>query len=299
MNLRYLIIKDPIGITIGFLGRIIDYIQVLISLFKKKIPKKAYNLALLRSYLNWHNGEINDFENGLIKIQLTNQNSKIESILRNSTSDLLTFAEVIMSKEYQLVVDFIKENKQKEPKLIIDVGANIGLTTVFFKSHFPNSRIICIEPDQDNSTILKKNISVNNLDKCEVLINGIWHSDQKLQLSNDFRDGLSWSTRVIAQENGEITGLSIESLLKKCQQEVIDILKLDIEGTEFELFRHSSKILPLLRQSRCIIIEVHQEFGDSSEIIEVLNQADFLTFRTGHLLLAANLTKFPKKLTSI
>lgn len=293
MNSWFFIKKYPISVSIGFLGRIIDYMQALVSLIKKRIPKKSYNLALLRSYLNWHNGEINELDANLIEIKLNSKSNQITAILRDNVSDFLTFSEVIIAQEYQLTVDFIKENKQFSPQLIIDVGANIGLATVFFKYHFPDSRMICIEPDPDNVKILQKNIIFNHLKDCEVLTNGLWHSDQKLKLSNDFRDGLSWSTRVIESQEGGIMGLSIESLLEKCNQEVIDLVKLDIEGTEFELFRNLPTMLPLLEKTRSIIIEVHQEFGDPSEIIEVLRQSGFLTFRTGHLLLAANLQKFP------
>src|SRR5215213_9438468 len=62
--------------------------------------------------------------------------------LRKGSSDIPTFIEIFFHREYELKLDF-------EPRTILDGGANIGLSALYFKSRFPHCRIICIEPDRE------------------------------------------------------------------------------------------------------------------------------------------------------
>jgi FkbM family methyltransferase len=193
---------------------------------------------------------------------------------------------VIMSNEYAPVIELMKEQHKGAPKLIIDAGANIGLSTIFFKSYFPNARVICIEPDPENITLLQNNLDENKFFDCDVIRSGLWYKDCRLALSHDFRDGLPWSITVVEQEDGEIRGLGIASLLESCKGERIGLLKIDIEGSEFELFKRMESMLPLLKQSDCIVAEIHEEFGSASDIQIILENNSFFCTMNGHILTA-------------
>ena len=83
-------------------------------------------------------------------IRLSNQEIK----LRKNTSDADTFDQVFIEQNYKLQIN--------HPKLIIDAGANVGISTFYFKTLFPNAAIICIEPEEDNFILLKKNLKYKN-----------------------------------------------------------------------------------------------------------------------------------------
>lgn len=290
INLTFSVFRErPVALLVGTIGRSLDYIKVAIDIVKSLVPKEMYTLALLCSFLRWTESSITRPKKGLFKIHIKQQDKDINIILRSQSSDIMTFAEVIMSREYAPVIELIQKKGHELPKLIIDAGANIGLSTVFFKTYFPNARVICIEPDPENVALLQQNLHENNFYDCDVIQAGLWHQDCQLALSHDFRDGLPWSIRVVEQEGGKIQGLSIASLLERCQGERIGILKVDIEGSEFELFRRNESVIPLLNQSDCIVAEIHEEFGSILEIENIFHANGFFSVRAGHLLIASRI----------
>src|SRR5690606_16666685 len=70
--------------------------------------------------------------------------------IRNNPFDYVTFEEVLLEELYNLPNDF-------KPLTIIDAGANIGLTSVYFASKYPNATIVSLEPEAENFKLLKNN----------------------------------------------------------------------------------------------------------------------------------------------
>jgi hypothetical protein len=71
--------------------------------------------------------------------------------LRRKTSDIGTYWDIFFKNEYNFVAC-------REPETIIDAGANIGLTSVYFANKFPRSKIIAIEPENGNFEVLLMNV---------------------------------------------------------------------------------------------------------------------------------------------
>lgn len=69
--------------------------------------------------------------------------------LRMGTSDLRVFRE-IEKGEYAFGLPF-------RPKMIVDVGANIGITSIFFATRYPEAKVIAIEAEKSNFDILERN----------------------------------------------------------------------------------------------------------------------------------------------
>ena len=72
--------------------------------------------------------------------------------LRARTSDLFVYDAVLVQKQYQCDLPF-------EPRVIIDAGAHIGLTSAYFADMYPNARIVAIEPEPENFRLLERNIA--------------------------------------------------------------------------------------------------------------------------------------------
>lgn len=70
--------------------------------------------------------------------------------LRKSTTDFFVFSQVFLYKEYHI------DLSNFSPNIIIDAGAHVGFTTLFYKEKYPNTKIICVEPESSNFTALKK-----------------------------------------------------------------------------------------------------------------------------------------------
>ncbi len=190
--------------------------------------------------------EIKKKKNGeLITIKIKNYLHPIS--LRNKTSDIPTFYQCIFNKEYDINVDFT-------PKVIVDLGANIGLTTVFFKNRYPNCKIICVEPEESNFNLLKEN--TKNYKNIKLYKAGVWNKSTNLIIEDKGYGHYGYTVKESNKKTeNSILSIGVNEIIKENNLEQIDILKIDIEGAEKELFEENySSWLPKVK---VIIIEFH------------------------------------------
>jgi FkbM family methyltransferase len=155
--------------------------------------------------------------------------------------------------------------------------------------HFNKPNVICIEPEIQNFKILEYNIDGNN-DSNVIKINGaVWSSNSKIKIIKDFRDKLEWSFRVEeTQEMDGILAYSINQLVKDNSFEYLDILKIDVEGSEKQIFNKALSNLDFLKITKCIAIEIHDEFNCREDIYTVLDEYGFSYFNKGELTIGVN-----------
>jgi FkbM family methyltransferase len=171
---------------------------------------------------------------------------------RHGTSDILAFSQVFAERQYAVAVDAL------EPRLIVDCGANVGYSTLYFLMEFPNADVVAVEPDPGNYELLKTNVSRFG-DRVRVKRGAIWPYQCGLVLEEpDGERRNEWSRKVRPCINGEhagLEGINPLQLLEQSGHERISIIKLDIEGSEVALF--SSGDLQWLDKTDFIMIELH------------------------------------------
>lgn len=122
--------------------------------------------------------------------------------------------------------------------LIIDAGANIGASTLWFSLNFPDCRVFAIEPDRGNFEMLSRNTA--NRPNVTLFHAGLWDRAASLSIVSDDDD--SWGRRV-GEEAGRdavIASITIPELLE-CEQRLRPlIVKIDIEGAEAAVFRSNT-----------------------------------------------------------
>lgn len=185
--------------------------------------------------------------------------------LRKSGTDTAVFEQIFLRGDYDLDIPF-------QPRLIIDAGANIGLFSVLMKSKFPQAKIICIEPGDANCGMLEKNLA--RYSDIEIIRAGLWHSDTRLQVMDKYDAG---DSSLVSEEDpgGNVTGISMNTLVNKYAIERIDVLKIDIEGSEQALFlKNFEQWLPRVRM---IIIELHDWLmpGSSKPFFDAIQKTFF------------------------
>lgn len=164
--------------------------------------------------------------------------------LRKNTTDKAVFDQVFLQDEYNFPISFT-------PEMIIDAGANIGLFSILMKNKFRNSTIIAIEPDSENMEWLQKNCK--QYSGIQPVMAGLWSEDCKLKLIDE--EGKSGIRVMRGDDNDILNGISISTIMCTYGIKKIDILKLDIECSEKDLFLENYE--NWLPKTKIIIIELH------------------------------------------
>ena len=209
---------------------------------------------------------------------------------KRPSSDLNVFAQIYQYQEYKPLVETFQKHFTNDKILnIIDAGSNIGLTSVYLSKYFPNSNFITIEPDTSNFDNVTYNLEANGIQNAVIIKGGLWSKNTNLKLVNDFRDKNDWSIRVEeTKEVGNLKAFSVNYLMEKNQFETIDILKIDIEGSEKEVFTGSNADVSFLSKTKCIAIEIHDEFDCREAINQILTSYNFKFFESGELTIGIN-----------
>lgn len=185
------------------------------------------------------------------------------------TIDEYTIIEIFGEACYSIDFDF-------EPKLIIDAGANIGLGAVYFTNRYPSAKIIAIEPEANNYRQLLENC--NPYRQINPLQSAVWNKSTYVKIEdNGYGTRGFMISETSKEEKDAIKAIAIEDLVT--QHEIIDILKLDIEGSEKALFEEGFE--NWLPRTRAIIIELHDNMvpNCSETVYNTINKYNFTSFQ--------------------
>ena len=160
------------------------------------------------------------------------------------------------------VEEFYKFYTTEKVPLIIDCGANIGMSCVYFKSMYPQSKVFAFEADSKIAAILAKNIQKNNLENVEIIKKAVWIDDQGIEFASEGSDGAS-----IFGVGAKVKIDSIRLSEFLSNMPVIDMLKMDIEGAETAVIKDCASSLSRVKN---IFIEYHSFPGQEQELNEIL-----------------------------
>ena len=179
-----------------------------------------------------------------------------EIALRETGSDWATFHEITADEIYRQVV-------RKVPgfQTVIDLGANIGLASLYLAKHSPSCRILSVEPNPQSYEILVRNVqSLGN--RCKTLRAAAWRTHR--QLSPDPHVAKDrFSTFRLREASADVQdefiaeGLTMIEILDNSGFDTIDLLKVDIEGADAQIFAGTD--LRWLTRIGSIAIEFHED----------------------------------------
>lgn len=151
--------------------------------------------------------------------------------------------------------------------VIVDIGANIGVSVNYFLASYPGARIYAYEADPAIFDCLRHNVADRN-DRVELFNQAVWHKNTRLRFAQEGADG----GRLSANGGIDVPAVDVREVLAGKQ---IDLLKIDIEGAE-------ETVLPacagLLGNVERIFLEYHSSPGSPQrlgEITRLLNDAGF------------------------
>lgn len=211
------------------------------------------------------------FKVEILKVQHL-QFKGVNIYLRKGTSDHIVFFQVMVYESYEFA------KKWRGVNVVIDAGANIGISTCYFSTLFPSAKILSIEPESGNFSQLIKN--TDSLENVKPLMKALWKNDGVLIIDGTSNETWSFKVKEDDEAHGnesasQIDAVSIDALVSQFDLECIDLLKIDIEGAEYDLFLENYK--SWLPRVKYIMIELHDGYkkGCSTTVMKALANFNF------------------------
>lgn len=174
--------------------------------------------------------------------------------LRLNSTDPLVWFSVFLQEDYGAALPF-------EPRVILDAGAYTGLSAIYFAEKYPAAEVIAVEPDPENFRLLTKN--VGSYGRIHPVHAALWFEDAELTLQSRPEGHWASSVHSVGRGSGSavadrpIPAVRVETLMSRFAVPEIDVLKVDIEGAEKEVFEHSAAWIDRVG---AIFIETHDRF---------------------------------------
>ena len=175
--------------------------------------------------------------------------------IRLGGSDLRTFLHVIASDGYAFPFSL-----DREPTVVVDAGANTGLSALWFATKYPKAIVLSIEPSPDNFELLVEN--TRHLPNVVPICAALWSETGTVSLLDPGQG--PWAYRVAesksdarqleVSETDVISAIDVPTLMATYGVDHIDILKIDIEGSEREVFEDAAGWIDRVH---AIVIELH------------------------------------------
>ncbi|MEO8152712.1 MAG: FkbM family methyltransferase [Rhizobacter sp.] len=184
---------------------------------------------------------------GSVSVQVPGLSSPVE--LRGHSSDAATFIQIFLRGDLDFPVP------GPAPRVIVDVGANIGLASLYLARRYPDARIIAIEFETENFRQLQANTAA--YPRIECVHAGLWPVDTLVAVANP--DAAKWAHVPVQAAGGSepgsaIRAVSMPTLMAELNIASIDLLKIDIEGSEYELFESPPEWMSAVKT---VAIELH------------------------------------------
>lgn len=220
----------------------------------------------------WHffSGQL--FRGGLVKLPVPGGSICI----RPDTTDYHVIQEIFYEASYGVV--------KGRPQLIIDAGGHIGAATLYLAIRFPESKIVVIEPDERNFKLLERN--TRRFRNVQRLRAGLWCDNSLLKINNP--EDSPWAFN-LSQGDGGIKGVTVLDVLAMSGESYVDLLKIDIEGSEVEVLNASEGWIDRVGM---LMVELHDRFraGCTDALNEAVAGRGFQSSTSGEYVVMTRVT---------
>jgi len=187
-----------------------------------------------------------------------------EIAMVDAASFLFMYGEVFEQQIYKFTA------KTARPR-IIDCGANIGLSVIYFKQLCPQSQITAFEPDSSVFNVLKENLAVFGYGDVECVPKALWDTEAEHSFLHEGADGGRLPRKEDSGDIRKVPTVRLRSYLN----ETVDFLKLDIEGAETIVLKDCADLLCNVEN---LFVEYHSFVNEPQTfniVIDIMSRAGF------------------------
>ena len=262
-----------------------------LSLFCFKILSfldKIFNIITKRSILVWFKEFIQN--ESYKKIQILNQ--KINFFVPNQLTEWRV--DTFHNKEPE-TLEWIDTFDKSGDFIFWDIGANIGLYSIYNSLKHKKSQTISFEPSTSNLRVLSRNISINNLfDRIKIFTVPLTKGENKFLImkEGEFQEGGALNSfgenfdfegkKFSSKMNYQIYGTNINYLIDNKILDIPDYIKIDVDGIEHLILEGGNKYLSN-KKIKSLSIEINENFTEQHEkVIEIMKKNDFKILHKKH-----------------
>ena len=188
-----------------------------------------------------------------------------------------------------------------------DIGANIGLYSLYAATVHEDIEIISFEPSTSNLRVLSRNISINNLSSkvkinqlplcADSNINSIMHEPNFIEgwAMNSFGESKDYlGKNFISEQKYSLYGTNIDFYIENKILKVPNYIKIDVDGIEHKILQGAKTCLSD-KKLESISIELNENYQEQYEIIiKIMAEFDFKLKHKKHAKIFDNNSKFSK-----
>jgi len=249
---------------------------------------RLFQYVTKRSILNWFKDFIQ--KDSYKKILILNK--KVNFFIPNQLTDWRV--ETFFTKEPE-TLEWIDNFEKKDKIIFWDIGANIGLYSIYSVLKNDNVSTISFEPSTSNLRVLSRNISINNLEnKIKILSAPLSNKENQFLTMNegDFIEGGALNTfgenydfagnLFDSKMKYKILGTTIKNLLDNNILEIPNYIKIDVDGIEHLILEGAGKYLKD-KKIKSLSIEINENFKEQyRKVIEIMDQSEFKLLHKKH-----------------
>lgn len=192
-------------------------------------------------------------------------NNKNLEVFTRDEADKSVVGEIFKYREYRAAEDIIKEAKD----VIIDIGAHAGFFVLYCRALNPEIKILAVEPERENVKQLGKHLQENNIENVELVEAAVAGEAGERNLFTSV-DSHNHRLNLIKEDlkrgpSIKVKAVTLSDLIQPF--EFIDLIKMDIEGGEYEVFDNLSE--EAFAKVKNIILEYHNYWGRNYKEVEV------------------------------
>jgi FkbM family methyltransferase len=223
--------------------------------------------ALLRAYLSTLRTTTSQHR---VRLRLRIGSSAFTVHMRRS--DVFVLEEVLLQRQYELV------STLPTHPTIVDAGANIGISALWFAGSYSPARLFCFEPEPANFSLLTANVGALPGATVEQMAVGSTNTPVTMFLSDH---GAMHSLHTHGTEGASIQVPSgrLDDYLARQGVDRVDLLKVDVEGSEFDVVRGLGDRLDSVG---VIVGELHEGLVDGPAFYQYLADRGFRSVRKEH-----------------
>ena len=224
--------------------------------------------------------EIINAQNEFIgSLTVTTMEGVVKTPFAHRRADEPIINSIFKDEEYK----FQLENFQ--PKLILDCGGNIGCAAIYFANKYPAAQIYSIEPEKNNFKLLTFNTAF--YDNIHPIKSALWDKETFIRVEDSGYGVASFMTfETTADDPTAFRTTTVSKLLAESGFDEIDLLKIDIEGAEKEVFA-APDVDDWLSKVKVLTIELHDwmKLGCSYEFFKAMSKHNWFFVLRGENLI--------------